>query len=315
VNPGVFRSAVVGVAGIVCLSAAMWVQLMRERLYPARQQVAESLLYIQSPDVLKRVALSYDALLADVYWIRAIQHFGSTRLAKRAIKSYDRLYPLLDITTSLDPQFNIAYRFGAIFLAEAYPNGPGKPDLAVKLLHKGFVANPHRWEYLHDIGFVHYWWYRDYPTASMWFTKASRVPGAPEWMAGTAARTLALGGDRHGARAMWQHIYESAEVAYMRDNARFYLAQLQVLDDLDALNAALGRIEAQEGRRPKSWWPLAARGWLRHVPPTDPNGVPYEIDPDTGRARLSSSSEFHPLPKDLPGVASQPAAAVPQAGS
>ena len=37
-------------------------------------------------------------------------------------------------TTTLDPYFNIAYRFGAIFLGERYPGGPGRPDQAVALL-------------------------------------------------------------------------------------------------------------------------------------------------------------------------------------
>jgi hypothetical protein len=310
------HGAVVGMLGLACLAAAVGVQYDRERRYPARQQITESLLYIPSGDALKRLALSYDALLADVYWIRAVQHFGSTRLAKRAIKNYDLLYPLLDITTTLDPHFNIAYRFGAIFLAEAYPNGPGRPELAVKLLQKGFAANPTRWHYLHDIGFVYYWWARDYPEASRWFTKASQVPGAPEWLSGTAARTLAVGGDRQAARAMWQQIYDESEIAYMRDNARFYLGQLQAMDDLERLNAALARVEAQEGRRPVTWSALSTRGWLRRVPPIDPSGMPYEIDPDTGRARLSAKSEFYPLPADMPADASDSATTAPaQAGS
>ena len=306
---------IVAVLALASLSAAIGVQVNRERRYPTRQQVTESLLYIPSGAAMKRLALSYDALLADVYWIRAVQHFGSTRLAKRAIKNYDLLYPLLDITTTLDPRFNIAYRFGAIFLAEGYPNGPGKPELAIKLLQKGFAENPHKWQYLHDIGFIHYWWTRDYQTASEWFKKAGQVPGSAEWLPGLAARTAALGGDRQGARAMWQQIYESSEIAYMRDNARFSLGQLQVMDDLDALNAALTRVEAEEGRRPRSWSALASRGWLRRVPPADPSGLPYEIDPVTGRARLSSKSEFHPLPADMPRDAAKAPVAPAQAGS
>ena len=45
-------------------------------------------------------------------------------------RTYALLYPLLDLTTTLDPYFSIAYRFGAIFLGEPYPGGPGRPDLA-----------------------------------------------------------------------------------------------------------------------------------------------------------------------------------------
>ena len=45
---------------------------------------AASVLYVRSPEALTRMALSYDALLADVYWIRAVQHYGGTKLATDA---------------------------------------------------------------------------------------------------------------------------------------------------------------------------------------------------------------------------------------
>ena len=53
-----------------------------------------------------------------------------------AARKYELLFPLLDLTTTLDPYFTIAYRFGAIFLSERYPGGPGRPDQAIALLRK-----------------------------------------------------------------------------------------------------------------------------------------------------------------------------------
>ena len=91
-------------------------------------------------------------------------------------KNYDLLGPLLDITTTLDPEFNAAYRFGAIFLTEAYPNGPGRTDLAVALLKKGIERKPERWEYYMDIGFIYYWWVQDYEQAAEWFDRAAGCP-------------------------------------------------------------------------------------------------------------------------------------------
>ena len=58
-----------------------------------------------------------DALAADIYWLRVVQHFGGDRLNHRAARPFELLQPLLDLTTTLDPQFTAAYRFGAIFLA------------------------------------------------------------------------------------------------------------------------------------------------------------------------------------------------------
>ncbi len=112
-------------------------------------------LYLPSAAALDRMALSFDSVVADVYWIRALQHFGTTRRSDHTEKRYDLLYPLLDIATTLDPRFSIAYRFGAIFLAEPFPDGPGRPDQAVTLLQKGARQMPERWEYLMDTGFVY----------------------------------------------------------------------------------------------------------------------------------------------------------------
>ena len=97
-------------------------------------------------------------------------------------KSYKLLYPLLDLTTTLDPHFNIAYRFGAIFLSEPYPGGPGRTDQAIALLERGLAANPTRWQYAQDAGFVHYWYRQDYKAAAEWFDRAARIEGAPWWL-------------------------------------------------------------------------------------------------------------------------------------
>ena len=96
------------------------------------------------------------------------------------------LYPLLDLTTTLDPYFSIAYRFGAIFLGEAYPGGPGRPDLAIALLQKGLAAQPEKWQYMQDLGFVYYWHMRDYKPrrprrSSAPPTCPARRPGCVRW--------------------------------------------------------------------------------------------------------------------------------------
>ena len=124
-------------AGVVAIAALLTtivaLQMDRERRFP-QAEPAQQILYVNSPAVLTRLALSYDALVADLYWIRAIQYYGGTRLSEQGDKSYELLFPMLDLTSSLDPDFNIAYDFGAFFLSEMKPGGPGQSDLAIKLL-------------------------------------------------------------------------------------------------------------------------------------------------------------------------------------
>ena len=90
------------VAGVVAIAVLMTMvvrlQQVREQWFP-QAEPAQQILYVSSPAVMTRVALSYDALVADLYWIRAIQHYGGTRLSDRSDKAYDLLYPLLDHTT------------------------------------------------------------------------------------------------------------------------------------------------------------------------------------------------------------------------
>ncbi|MCY4120096.1 MAG: hypothetical protein OXG72_04165, partial [Acidobacteria bacterium] len=181
---------------------------------------------VPSPEVVRRAALSFKTVLADVYWIRAVQHYGRTRLAGGGAQDYDLLYPLLDVTTTLDPRFDAAYRLGAVFLAEPPPGGPGRPDLALALLRKGLANAPERWQYPQDIGFVHYWWLHDVEGAAGWFERAADLPGAPWWLRPLAATTMAEGGDRAGARVLWRQVRASTDDAWIRGEATRRLAQL-----------------------------------------------------------------------------------------
>jgi hypothetical protein len=142
---------------------------------------------------------------------------------------------------------------------------------------------------------------KDYQQAGHWFGEAAKVKGAPEWMPGLAAFMLGQGGDRRSSRFLWQQIHDTAEQQYMRDNATFHLAQLDMADIADQLTALLQRYRAQTGQPVMDFAPLARAGWLRAIP-TDPDGVPFVIDPHTGRATLHRPSQYAPLPDEQPGV-------------
>src|SRR5207244_1481423 len=152
------RRLLAGIVAIVILFAgAIGLLNARERQYQGSVEPRDDALYLTSGTAIRRLSIGYSALASDLYWIRAIQYYGGTRrlLATQPVDqpnvsapttAYPLLSALLDATTTLDPRFNIAYRFGAIFLAEPYPGGAGRPDLAVQLLRKGLSARPDKWE-------------------------------------------------------------------------------------------------------------------------------------------------------------------------
>jgi tetratricopeptide (TPR) repeat protein len=255
----------------------------------------ERLLYLRSGRTADRVFLSFDAIASDVYWIRTIQHYGGDFMSGRTTGRFELLDPLLDLTTTLDPRFNIAYRFGAIFLAEPPPKGPGRADEAIALLEKGIAANPTRWQYMHDIGFVHYWFTNDYEKAADAFERAAAMPGAPEWLRPVAAMTRVQGGDRAGARRLLTELL-SADQAYVRHTAERGLQQLQALDAIDRLQAIVERYHEATGAYPRDWRDLVAARLLRGLP-LDPTQAAFVYDAAAHRVTISEKSSLWPLPK------------------
>ena len=266
-------------AAALSLAAAVALHAAIDR-WPAPAVDTPGLLYVRSPEAARRAALSYRGVAADVYWIRALQHFGTERLAGPGhVKDYSLLYPLLDLATTLDPYFSIAYRFGSIFVGEPYPGGPGRPDLAIELLKKGLAAQPTKWQYMQDLGFVYYWHLRDYHAAAEAFQRAAEMPDAPNWMRPLAAVTLAEGGQRNASRALWTELAKSDE-PWLRDSAVLRLAQLDAMDTMEA-------------------WKRAKDQGLNPPIPNDSSGTPFVLNPATGGIIVSPQSKLYPLPGQL----------------
>ncbi len=263
----------------------------------ALPEVSERLMYLRSPRTAGRLALSFDNLMADVYWIRAIQHYGRDYKNRTRTNRFELLPSLLDLTTGLDPQFLIAYRFGAIFLALSAPDGPGRPDLSIALLKKGLTANPDRWQLAHDLAFTHYLYTGDFGAAADWFKRAAAMPGAPEWIGPLAAITAARGGDRQGARQMLDELAATHE-NYIRQAAARAIVQIDALERIDAVEQQVARFRAAEGRDPSSWAEMISARVIPGVP-LDPAGVPLVLDTTTRRVTLSPESPLMPLPPML----------------
>jgi hypothetical protein len=291
------RQKVATAAALVALlGGVVGLQAAREHLQRRPEPVQDDgLLYVRAPEFMVRSALSFKSVAADVYWIRALQHYGRTRLSQVAEPRYDLLYPFLDLATSLDVRFSAAYRFGAIFLTEPPPGGPGRPDLAIALLEKGLRAEPRRWEYAQDVGFVHYR-SGDYPQAAHWFRTAAAIDGAPRWMLPLAAVTEAQGGQRATSRQLWTTVLEgiTPDDEWLRVQAELRIQQLDALDDIDALHQIARRVEQQTGRAPSAWREVVQAGALGGVP-RDPRGFPYQLHAG-GLVTLDARSTLNPLP-------------------
>jgi tetratricopeptide (TPR) repeat protein len=279
-----------------CLVCAVLIKPVQDRCESRRAQSEPEpdLLYFSSPAAVQNMALGYDGLFADFYWMRAIQYYGRREEADKRPVRYKNLSTLLGITTTLDPHLLDAYRVGSNFLAEPDPVGAGQPYEALKLLDKGIRVHPQEWRLYYDKGFVYYWFLQDYRAAGETWLAASRLSSAPYWMAGLAAMSMSKGGAIEIALALWQRQYQESGRADIRENARNHILSFQIAKDLWTLEILLEKYRAAAGSFPPNLRELL-RSQKHRYATADPSGIPYDYNPKTGVVRLNPVSKIRYL--------------------
>ena len=278
---------------ILFLAGSAW--LIRQIDQVRTGATLEEVVYISSPKFVKRASLGYDALLADIYWTRAVQYFGGQHRSGGG--RYELLWPLLNITTQLDPHLFPAYEFGSTFLSAQPPNGAGTPEKAIELVEYGIRNNSDDWHLYYDLGFIYYD-LKDYRGAADAFLRGSRVPNAHPFLKILAAQMAEHGGDLRTAQMLWSATYETTHDKLIRANAATHLRALQADQDVTELEGLVARYRQIAGHPPSSFAEMARAGYLHGVP-ADPLGIPYQLTPE-GHILLREPDSFPFAQKGLP---------------
>jgi len=268
-----------GFAGIWRLQ--LRIDIQRDTLHQEKDD-----LVLRSGPMLKAISLEYAPLMADLYWTRVVQYYGDKHV--RHDENFEVLWPLLDVTTTLDPNLLVAYRFGSMFLSEGPPSGAGRPDLAIELIRRGIRANPEYWRFYEDLGFIYYFELKDYQKASAAFLEGSKNPAALVWMKVLAAKVLEQGENPDTSAFLWNEIYSSTSDPQMKQNAQTHLQLLKVVADCKQLNIIAADYQKRTGYPAKSVNDLVTAGLLPRMA-VDPLGFPYVLDAD-GEAQLNPAS-------------------------
>ena len=266
--------------------AGVW--QLQKKIDGQRQALQEERdeLVLRSPKLIKRMSLEYAPLVGAMYWTRAVQYYGEKHRLKQ--KNLELLWPLLDITTTLDPNLIVAYRFGSTFLSDAPPRGAGDPEHAVELLRRGLQANPDYWRFYQDMGNVYYFDKKDYARAAEAFAEGAKNPQAAIWMKVMAAKIAADGESLETSYFLWRDIYQTAKEPQIKKNAELHLRLVKVDLDLRELNRLADEYERRTGRRATKMSELVQAGLLSQLP-GDPDGYPYVLG-EGGKAELNLNS-------------------------
>ena len=243
-------------------------------------------LVLRSGPLLKAMSLEYAPLAADLYWTRVVQYYGNKRVTGDT--KLDLLWPLLDVTTTLDPNLIVAYHFGGMFLSDSPPRGAGQPKQGIELLERGIRANPEYWRFYEDLGFIYYFDLRDFPKAAQVFLEGSKRPGAMIWMKTFAARISEKGESVDTSAMLWSEVYNSTNDPNIKENAKLHLQLLRARADCQELDKISAEYKRRTGRPPDQIRDLVRVGLLPGLV-VDPVGVVYWFDME-GNAQINPAS-------------------------
>jgi hypothetical protein len=246
------------------------------------------------------VSMGHATLLSDLYWLATVQYVGDSRADERG---WEKLHPLADLVTDLDPRHGYAYQTAGIVLSSI-----GRLDESDRILTKGMERGPPYWTFPYYLSFNH-WFYRgDYQAGAHYARIAASRPGASPNVSHLAVALSSKSGTPEDAIALLQEIRGTVkdEAIAARLDEQLGLAVLE--RDAQALERAAERFRAEIGRDVLSLHELVVTGYLGALP-RDPFGGEYRWIPDERKVRSSANPfrfEFREAPQPPRGVEKDP---------
>jgi tetratricopeptide (TPR) repeat protein len=240
---------------------------------PAHRRAA-SLAFLPKGEYLNVAVLGYRQAVADLIWIKAVQHLGER---KPSIQSYLWAYHAADVLTDLDPKFAFVYQsVGTILGVWAE-----RPKESIAILTKGMLHNPTVWELPFFVGYDYYYILNQPGEAARYFQKAAELPGSPEYLPRLAARMSVEAGDHVAALEFLQRLYVRTKDERLREGLQRRILEVQAEQGIRQLEDAARLYKERYGTFPRTLNEMVVRGVISGIPP-DPLGGTYELNPDKG---------------------------------
>ena len=239
--------------------------------------------------------------LANLLWLRAVQYIGEPRGDERG---WDKLFPLLDTITDLDPGHGYAYQVGGVVLGSV-----GRTAESNAILEKGTRSVPDRYILPYLRAFNAFYYDDDWAAAGRFAEISARTPGAPPHVRQNVLTYYVKGKRADAAVAFLEQSLAEAKDPDTRKAVEGQLAQAR-------LEQAVARLDdaADDWRRRYLAGPLALRqlvdGGARARGPARPGrrrALRRTRTAGSGRRRSRSASGARSAPAtSLPNPPSAP---------
>jgi tetratricopeptide (TPR) repeat protein len=232
------------------------------------------------------ISLGHPTLAANLNWLRAVQYAGEPRADERG---WEKLRPLLELVTDLDPKHGYAYQVGANFLSAA-----GLVADANAVLEQGIRNVPDRYILPFHRAVNAFLYAGDYEEAGRWFEIASRTPGAPAHLREYVVAMYVKGDVAGAAISFLEQLRDAAQDDESRKAIEGQIRRARYEGAAEALDAAVARYRERRGTPPGDLHLLVSEGLLPALP-HDPYGGRWVMGED-GRVRSSAFPQRYARP-------------------
>ena len=184
---------------VIAVAVAFWTASIHARMSPAPRALEGGEAFVPHPEVARVAAMGFDAVLADYYWLQAVQIIGDDDAdpTDHAVQ----LARLIDVVTTLDPWVDHPYRFAAIWLT----GDEAAVREGIRLLRRGIEHHPDEWRNRFYLGFNYFFYLGENAAAAEALEHASKLPGSPRYLPRLVARLRSESADVEAAQLFLRH--------------------------------------------------------------------------------------------------------------
>jgi hypothetical protein len=235
---------------------------------------AEELSYLPNGKYLRLAALGYDQLVADLLWLKVVQHYGD---GAETTEGFQWAYHAVDVLTDVDPTFAFAYQATGVMLTV----WAHLPRESAAILAKGVKNNPHVWELPFFLAYDHYYELNEPKIAAEYLRMAAALPKAPEYLPHLAARMTVESGEPGAALEFLQRLHQQTQDDTLREALELKMREVVAERDLQFLEEGVRRYKERYRRFPSTLRDLVAGDIIAELP-AEPLGGQYTMDPERG---------------------------------
>jgi hypothetical protein len=208
---------------------------------PTRARAARGDAFVPRPEVAQLSALGFDAVVADYYWLQAVQIVGGEGTPHQ---KEELLGALIDVVTTLDPWVDHPYRFAGVWLT----GSEASVRKANELLRRGITHHPGDWRNRLYLGFNHFYYLDERAEAAEVLESAMDLPGAPLYVRRLVARLKTAEGGLAVAETFLHGLLLQTEDEHARAQYESALDEIATERVARVLDEARRRYQERHGR-------------------------------------------------------------------